>query len=58
MMNIFSPATITKQINGFIKMNVYSTKVSEILQSLRILKEESINFEWSISDSTLEDVFL
>ncbi len=41
------------------KINVGENKVSAILEGLRRLKEEEkTNFEWSISDSTLEDVFL
>jgi hypothetical protein len=38
---------------------VAESRVSVILEELRRLKEkESTSFEWAISDSTLEDVFI
>lgn len=43
-----------------IKLNVTGVQVSEILHQLSGLKEAdiNINFDWAISSSTLEDVFL
>ena len=43
-----------------IKLNVTGIQVSEILHQLSDLREAdmNINFDWSISNSTLEDVFL
>jgi hypothetical protein len=54
----FSNAVINKEIGGLVKFNIPEARVSEILEYLHSLIDDSFNFEWSISDSTLEDVFL
>ena len=60
LLDIFSPATVVKEIGGLVKICIEESRVSTILEGLRVLKEQEkgVNFEWSISDSTLEDVFL
>jgi hypothetical protein len=59
LLEVFAPATIVKEIGGLVKICVAESRVSVILEELRRLKEkESTSFEWAISDSTLEDVFI
>ena len=59
LLEIFAPAVVVKEIGGLVKIQVAESRVSVILEGLRHLKEEEkTHFEWSISDSTLEDVFL
>ena len=54
----FPSASISKEIGGLIKFNIAQAKVSDILEELHRIVDGSFNFEWAISDSTLEDVFL
>lgn len=49
---------VSKEIGGLIKFNIAEAKVSDILEQLHSVVDETLNFEWAISDSTLEDVFL
>lgn len=60
ILRAFPKAVISKEISGMIKLNVTGVQVSEILHQLSSLREADIstNFDWSISSSTLEDVFL
>ncbi len=60
IMKSFPKATISKEISGMIKLNLTGVQVSEILYELSALRDADTdtNFDWSISNSTLEDVFL
>jgi hypothetical protein len=54
----FPKAQISKEIGGLVKFNIAQARVSEILEQLHGLADDTLSFEWAISDSTLEDVFL
>ena len=58
LLAMFHPATVVKEISGVIKLSVAESTVSVLLENLEALSKEEEGFEWAISESTLEDVFL
>lgn len=44
ILNSFKTATINKEIGGLVKFNIPEAKVSDILEQLHILIDDSFNF--------------